>query len=1015
MNQIELHHQIRVILSKNPFDCKKPEVLSLISINTDARQYFYFFADERWLDWFWKEGFFEVITTKADDATSYEYRMSVLQYLVRISEKAPGKVVDIIRAIPISDKTVNTDVVDRFLWICKILPAEHLAQIVEKIRDDRWIPLMGSANRWFEYEKMFKVLSEAKDCKSILVLAEALLEVRSREEIEKDSSGIRKDNPFYFSELAKTKIFTFLANMEDDAHTEEALGLAIKVLAKITQLGCKAGQKDIFPLVDIIPFYEVDFFTLELGRGRHLSRREDVIELVALIKTLLSRLIKGRCDENNIIRRFYTVYVDSLPQTQVMWRFRLFVLSLCPKAYNEELKKAFFKLFETKRYSELLTGAEYKQALRSSFSSLLETDKREYVSKVITYFQEQSENNEDEEWHMAHGSQILSMIWHVLTKEEQEKAESAGFVYDSKYKPGPRIGESWGGRVCPRGPIKQDELEKLLVPDIAKKLRNDWAPKKLREQNTNDDFLTPVNAEGVSELLKGDIPKRLQEYINNAGLFFERDVLDPQYTYAFLNGIRETIPKNRTETNNVNWQGLFSLLVDIKKSAENKSFEIKEQKEDSIGWVVGWDSVHSALTDLVKELLTEKDGRMCIVFTESHDQLFEIIKYLLNYPDPTPEDEKVETAKLKSKSPNDEDFTVSDPLTTAINSVRGRAFEAFVYFTYQDGKKFGKDNKVRISPDIKKLYEEVLKRENTRALMFMFGHYLPTFYFRDVVWIKSLLPIIFPTAQDKKHLYLAAWEGYLATNLYGEIFFDPDFQELYERGLTLSGNEDPGRKYFKNPDEGIAIHFALAFIHFKEFGLDHPLFIKFWEVADPKQHTVFISFIGRTFVSNANEDNSLLEKEPKTKERLKDFWDWLINNYKEPKPFTEFGFWINLEKPVFDPHWLAVRIRKTLEVTKGVLDWDYGITEGISQLAKEAPEDTLAIAHLLFLEGSVRNVERRGAFFWDDKCFEVLKILYANPSTKAGAYTLIDDLIREGGSIFWKLEEIVGNLTETSS
>ena len=96
--------------------------------------------------------------------------------------------------------------------------------------------------------------------------------------------------------------------------------------------------------------------------------------------------------------------------------------------------------------------------------------------------------------------------------------------------------------------------------------------------------------------------------------------------------------------------------------------------------------------------------------------MFGIISYLLDNPNPAPEDEKIESAISKTKSPDESDYTVSDPYSIAINSVRGRAFEAFTLFLYQDGKKFKKEDTIKISTDVKILYEKVLKKENTRAL-----------------------------------------------------------------------------------------------------------------------------------------------------------------------------------------------------------------------------------------------------------------------------------------------------------
>ena len=43
----------------------------------------------------------------------------------------------------------------------------------------------------------------------------------------------------------------------------------------------------------------------------------------------------------------------------------------------------------------------------------------------------------------------------------------------------------------------------------------------------------------------------------------------------------------------------------------------------------------------------------------------------------------------------------------------------------------------------------------------------------------------------------------------------------------------------------------------------------------------------------------------------------------------------------------------------------------------------------------------------DQEWFEAFKTLYSNPTTKAGTYNLIDDLIREGSGPFCRLKEVI--------
>jgi hypothetical protein len=987
------------------------KIREIISLNFDARQYFFSKADERWVNWLWDNGLLDVIKEKAEDPTRYGYRTPELSYLVRVASKKPEKVTDIILEVPISKKTFNPEVISQFLRICSTLPASQLARLVQKIKDDGWVELMGPFNDWgFDYEKMLGTLSSANDFDSLLTLIEAVLSVRPYEKSEKkEAIALSNDKPFYLHDLSYTKVFDYLIAVDND-HAEKALNLAVKVMSQVVLQGGEADPTEVFPVEETFHLFDVDFFSIQLGKKEHLSARDDVRELAAAIKVLAEKLIGENCVDDTEAQRIYDQNIDALPQSRAMWRLRLYVLSICPTAFKNKLKESLFSLFGVERYHEIISGTEYENTLKKAFPVFSEEVKRDYIEKVIGYFSRHAEEKEDQEWHRRYGSDILSTIAEYLLEEEREKAEKAGFTINPGHVPAPSIGEMRSGFVVNRGPVAQEEFAKLSMDDIAKKLCNEWTPEELSNHNTSADFLNPLNAEGVGELLRKDIPERLQEYADNSNLFFERDVLDQHYTYSFLRGIQEAIKNNKQTSANIDWGGLIDLLEVITKSGSDTPFdrERREREKSHDTWLSGWDSVHSAMDDVIQVILKEDGGEMIIDFDKYRDRIFQSISYLLSYPDPTPQDEEPKTARMTSSSPSDSKQVVTDPFTMAINTVRGRAFQALVLFLHPDGKKYKKENKIKIADDVKELYEKVLDTENTRAVMFEFGHYIPSFYYRDTAWIHKLIPKLFPTEEDKNHLYLASWEGFLANNLYNEIFNDPNFQKLYERGLRLIKTKEDDRNHFSDPDKGIATHIALAFMHYKECGFDHPLFKLFWERDNASQQSEFVSFVGRSIISGDNARlNKLLEERSETKELLKQLWDWLLKHYSAKELFMEFGFWVSLEKDIFDSKWLAERVKKTLEKTGGNLDWEYGLTKNIVQLANESPEDTLIIAKSYLLDGGVNGDNRRIPLYVDNEWHEALTVLYKNDTTKTGTRDLIDSLVREGGSAFWGLKDIL--------
>ena len=126
---------------------------------------------------------------------------------------------------------------------------------------------------------------------------------------------------------------------------------------------------------------------------------------------------------------------------------------------------------------------------------------------------------------------------------------------------------------------------------------------------------------------------------------------------------------------------------------------------------------------------------------------------------------------------------------------------------------------------------------------------------------------------------------------------------------------------------------------------------------------------------------------------------------------------MNTEKEVFDISWLAEHVRRTLEKTGGIIEGDYGLMRSISTFAKNAPSETLGILRLLLLEGGVRSKRMARPFYMENESFEAFKILYQNGDSdfRKEIYKLIDDLIREGGSTFWKLKDVLEDTTQGSN
>jgi hypothetical protein len=987
MNQIELHNKIDQVLKEGVNNGQVSDFADIIGVNEDAKRYFFLRADETWLDWLWANNFLDAIKSKILDGSLY--RMPELDYLASVAEKVPEKVTNIILEISSEPNNFNIEVVSRFLWISSSLPGDQIVRLVPKIKAENWVRLMNKGNNWgFEYEKMIEKLSAIGNYNSLLELIDVILSIRTKKEVQESSNGYSVESPFYFNDLGQIKLFKALTNMPVQ-YAELALDLASRKMREVILLADKESEKDIFEVGEQFFLFDIDFYELDVDSGHHYSQRDDVRDLAAVIKKLSEKVIGSECSNSDKALGLYNKYINSLPLSRSMWRLRLFVVSLCPESFKDLIKEYLFKIFVYDNSLELVSGAEYEQLLKKCFGVLDEADRIDYINKVVDFFGD----NKKKKYYQAHGLDILSCIKSYLdvTKIEGYESIFGGKIPDN-HKPEPSIGKSRGGNVLSKAPIGLPELRVIKVENIPDELKSVWSPKSLYEMDTVKDFLNPLNAEGMGSLMQQDISERFADYVKSASLFFDRANLDSHYTYAFLQGIYNVLRENKYPTE-VDYTGLIEMLEDIVASDTGDKFTIEKRDRDMYNaWLANWNAVFNSAVDVLKELLGENKTEDLINFSDFRNRLFSIIKVFLSFPDPDLEDNTRENG--------------ADPFGTAINSVRGKAFQALILLVQKEDKKFNKEDKVKISGDVKELYEDLLNHEDTYAVMFEYGHYLANFYYRDRDWIKSLFNKIFPLEPEKHDLLVASLEGCFCNNLYGELF--TDLNGVYEMAIKMTVDQHTKRRYFKDIDEGLATHIALAFTYFPTFDLNHPLFKLFWITPNTKRQKEFISFIGRSVISK-EKAKDFIAKSKVNLDRLKDFWDWAMVNISDKDALSGFGFWMNTKEDVLDKVWVSERAYKTIEKSEGRLDWEYGLMKSIVELATLAPENTLKILKA-YLDSRYISKTLDGfsySIYADREIFDSLDILYRNPATKEEAYSLINDLLPVGSGLFWKLKDII--------
>ncbi len=980
MNQLQIHKKIDDFFQSGVTNASILTARELINHNADAKRYFFSKANETWLKWFIDNDLFTELKKKADDPTTYGYRITELEYLTRMAEKEPKIVADIILSVPISKETFNPEVIDRFFWVTSLLPLEQIKTILPKMLSDGWLPLMSHFGRsGYEYQKMVEKVSQAKDYDAALSLARVILTVRPKTDFEKSERFSISDNFFYLRDISETGIFELLV-ADDNSKKEESLKLLLETITTIVGLG-KDPEEAVFAKAE--PFYllDVDIFTLELDTDKRSHMREDIQNLVATYKILIRQTLGSLCDNAIQAKRIYTSYVATLPDSRTCYRLKLYAATRCVDVFKLEITEALFRVFSVgERYFEIEGGAEYHQALIASFGSLdPKTTQREYIKSVIGYFGAHLNDADKEKWRKRDGREILSYIKEYILPEEKGAVENifGTLLASDKVKPRPSVGEVVSGTVNHKPPFNPGDFS---IAELISLLKTDATPKKLEEKYRGDDFLNPRGAEGLADAIKTDFKKRRSEYFAKLDQFFDRDGIDASYVYSVLQQIDNMFREKEVFTDGECIQ-LINFFDLIKKSGEKKEFEPADEKS----YIADWITVHKMVADILLDILAVvKDSK---VFKENRDKILGIIKYLLT---------------IKSSPNTDDDKRESnEPALVAVNSVRGQAYRAFVQFTYNDGNN-------QLSKDVKEIFVQVLNNDKSNAVRFTLGQFLSSFYYRDIIFIKGLLSKIFPTDLVGEKQYFATWEGYLSVSLYKELFVE--LKDYYLYAVKIDPEKYPERKYLKGLDESLATHLALAYMHFDDFKIDDPLFDLFWKTRNETRHFEFISFIGRHCINQSRTEDSWFEENGVSKEKIINFWNWIITTdiSIEPKAFAGFGFWINPDVEIIEDKTVIKNLPATLKKSEGDFDWDYGLTKRITRFAELDPKSTLEVIRAFLLLNDELSPHRRSPMFsLDREIKDALEIIYKNASLKNGVENLISILMEKGSSGFWGLKDVI--------
>lgn len=850
---------------------------------------------------------------------SYPY-WPPMTYLIKMS-KEPSKQGDVLK-ICLGIDTDNMNIQVQILEIALYLPPDKSVQIIKKSYG--WLPQIHS---WFHPEKYGQLLIHLADGgfkTEALELATKILAVKP------DPRKPTKVNGYTFTH---DPIALF-----DDWHYEKILE------ENYPEFIDKVGIETIEVLIDLIEDY------IEMSSSGKKSAPKDSLSEIwrpaiedheqnheSGVKDLLVTGLRNSCEhllESHPEQILTVVGKLETKKLMILNRLSLHLLRIFPNDAEKKITESLMNEAEFKK--ERLTHEYF--LLAETHGKLLSKKQQETIWSWIA---SGADVEEFKKWKQNNGQEF--------NKELGEKYERSWQMYhlmpfqkiNSKWKkyfdrlikefgqPKYPTFRSWseGGSWGYKSGIPADRLKSMSPAKVVDFLK-EWKPK------TND--LQDPSKEGTGKELTSAITDSPGKWTANASSFAS---LDPTYVRSYLSGFRESLKQGKK----FDWKP----ILEVCKSVLGKPNVVKERKISvPFGHDPDWSWCRNTIVDLITEGFSDHVGKLTLDYRK---QAWALIEILVKDPDPTPEREE---EYLKSSK--------DDPLSLAINSIRGDAMSAAIQYgiwlkdsleeTKQKSWKFSKD-----APELLKVLGKHLdiKNDKSLAIRSIYGDKLGSLAWLDEEWVKNNQHLIFPAEPELQRYFDASWETYITfVNAFNSLL--KILQPQYERAVIEIGKHDGTKHYLESPDQRLAHHLTIFYWR-GLMGLDDGLLADFYKVATVELKAEIIEFIGRV----AKDDKQV---PPEVKDKFITLLEKRIAKVKEDKgdvnEFQSLSWWLASEK--FDDNWILSKMLEVLEMGCS-FEGEHLIMERFISLVSKFPVEIIQCLRLM-----VENDKKEWGILYSD-------------------------------------------------
>lgn len=479
--------------------------------------------------------------------------------------------------------------------------------------------------------------------------------------------------------------------------------------------------------------------------------------------------------------------------------------------------------------------------------------------------------------------------------EELVKAESSTITDDS-YSP---IGESSGGFVSYRSPKSIAELESLTDEDLLNFI-NDWSD----ERRDSDDWLVEINIPALADVFMELFKSRIVPNSQRLSYWLaQRDrIKRPIYIAKIISVMLEQV-KARDFTSLPTWIEFCYWLLNIAD---------KKQNDDGTGYQADndWSDPRREVSNFIAECI-KKEIEAPI---SARDGIAGLLRTLI-----TQADSRLDEARPVL-------LNRDDPITEAINNVRSRALEALINFGLWVRRQIETDPVAEVAEIISERIKPKAKFPLTRPEYAILGMHFTNLWIINPDWVIEQKESLFPTSNLT--IWRDAFGSYIRFNQPNKRMFEV----LREQHLFAMKNLTAFLTLLKD-DKGfidrLGQHIFTYYI-WDVFPLtgEASLLEEFYVKTDSHHEywARLFNHVGRSF------KNSGKQLDPVLIERAISYFEWRFDA-EEPSELQEFNFW--LEAECFAAEW---RLKAYLRILNFGFGKGTGLYSALKVLNKLLPE-----------------------------------------------------------------------------